>query len=283
MVEVIGGLGEEGLPGVECLNPGSPLPERKYRKEFRSKRIFLPHEYDIALAELLSAHNSNFVLSMNGYSRITRDQCRRYGVEPGAYEHACKAILRNAVRHLNEKLDTAKVLLIDGASDMGVDAAIAEVALKLNVPSLGFSCPRYMLHVPDDERAVFVAKDSEDYADYYVRSLDLLLTTGGREQVLKHDVLAACLYNKRIHVVDVLNMLSSTGGVSATITDESGKVTVENAAAAFGRNITFFTTTEAVVAKPAGGDIWDAVFNNVASIATETCRRKMPPELKFSK
>ena len=268
------------LEGVTCLNPEGSVEQRIYRKEFRKKRIYLPHEYVRAIEENMGRKDT-FVFSMNGYSRITDKQCRRYGVLPLAYEEACKAVLRNAIQHLREKFSGANLYLIDGASDMGVDSSIHSVAHEFNLPTLGFSCPSYMLYVADDDRPVYVAENSDLYGDYYVKSLDLLITTGGREQALKHDVLAACMYGKRIHFVDVLNMLSDTGGVPATVVDESGKITVDNAAAAFGRNISFFSREGAVASKPSNGDLWDAVFQDINSVSTDVCRRKMSPQRKF--
>ncbi|MBI4449519.1 hypothetical protein HY634_00505, partial [Candidatus Uhrbacteria bacterium] len=98
---------------------------------------------------------------------------------------------------------------------------------------------------------------------------------------LQHDVLSACIYGKRIHFVDVLSMLSATGTVPATIVDAHGRIRVENAAAAMGRYVSFFSVRKAPAQTPAGGDIWDALFDDVASVATEVCRGKLSPDRKF--
>lgn len=60
-----------------------------------------------------------------------------------------------------------------------------------------------------------------------------------------------------------------------------GTVTIENAAAAFGRNVSFFDRREAVTTVPPGGDVWDALFDNIRSVATEVCRNKMTPQWKW--
>jgi hypothetical protein len=267
--------------GAICINPDAPEKERIYQKTFVKKPIYLPDQYELFVKEHLSSPD-NFVLTMNGYSSIREEHCIRYGIKPGQYEAACEAILKNAIKHLRKKFAGARLQVTYGASDMGVDMAIEKVAREFNIDFLGFSCPQFMLYVKDDEVPVFVGKNSDEYADYYIRSSDLLITTGGRDQALKHDVLAACIYNKRVHFVDVLNSLSSTGGVPATIKDKEGKIRVDNAAAAFGRNISFFNRDNAVANIPASGDKWDAIFENINSVATEVCRSKMSPTRMFN-
>ncbi|NQT49740.1 hypothetical protein HQ571_03555 [Candidatus Kuenenbacteria bacterium] len=280
VVEVLDEPWSLDFEGVKCANPDAPTEERIYRRVFREKKIYLPGEYDRAVAETI-AHPDSFVFSMNGYSRITDEQCRRYGIQPNAYEEACAAIMRKAILCLREKFHGAKLQLVYGASDTGVDKAIEEVAREFNIVPLGFSCIRYMLYVKDDEIPVFVAGSKDEYADLYIKSLDLLFATGGREHALQHDVLAACIYGKRIHFVDILNGLSNTGGVPATVTDEDGNTRVDNAAAAMGRNVSFFSREDAVATTPLGGDRWDAIFMDVASVATQVCRQKMSPARKF--
>ncbi|MEI8252404.1 MAG: hypothetical protein WCG25_01305 [bacterium] len=279
---VIQVLGSEGSLkyGAICINTDSPEKERIYQKTFYKKPVYLPTEYDSFVKDHLSLQD-NFVLTMNGYSYMSEDHLLRYGIKAGEYEAACEAILKNAIKHLRGKFDGARLQLSYGASDMGIDMAIEKVARYFNIDLLGFSCPAYMMYVKDDEIPVFVANNSDDYADYYIRSADLLITTGGRKQALEHDVLATCIYNKRVHFVDVLNNLSSTGGVPATIKGKDGKVVVDNAAAAFGRNISFFNRDNAIAQMPTNGDRWDAIFNNINSVATEVCRSKMSPARMF--
>lgn len=219
---------------------------------------------------------------MNGYSRITEDQCRRYGIQSGAYEAACKAIMSRAIKTLKEKFYGARLKLIHGASDMGVDKAIQEAADDNKIIPLGFSCPRYMLYVKDDNIPVYIAANKDDYSNKYIQSLDLLITTGGREQVLHHDILASIIYNKHIHIVDVLNSLSATGGVPATVMEADGRIRVDNAAAAMGRNLTFFSREDAIKYASPGNDRWDIILDNIASIASDVCRQKISPNIKFS-
>jgi len=282
IVQVLGSKHAASMPGVLCLNPDEPKEDdRIYQKTFTQKPIYLPDSYDEFKGIYLSNEDS-FILSMNGYSSINAEQCRRYGIQKGSYDAACEAVLAKAIAHCRSEFTGAKIQLIYGASDMGVDAAIEKVAKRFNLDIVGFSCPEYMLYVKDDKIPVFVGKNDDDYGDYYIKSLDLLIATGGREHALKHDVSATCIYGKRVHFVDILNSLSSTGGVPATIINAEGKVVIDNAAAAFGKNISFFNREDAVAHVPTGGDRWDAIFTNVNSVATEVCRSKMSPEKKFS-
>lgn len=279
IVEVPWALGEHavGEPSVEVVGQGD---ERIVRKTFTRKRVYLPDELAQAVAAHL-AHDDNLVVSMNGYSQIKPEQCQRYGIREGAYEAACKAVLRRVITHLREKFPAAQIRITSGASAMGVDLAIEAVAREFNITPLGFSCPHFMLWVHDDDLPVYVAESKDAYADRYIRSLDLLIATGGREHALQHDIFAACIYGKRIHFVDLLSMLSPVGTIPATIDDGKGGRRVENAAAAMGRNLSFFAVRKTPAHAPPGGDEWDALFDDVASVATEVCRCKLSPDRKF--
>jgi len=281
VVEITGKAYLLNESGVTCVNPRDEESKRRYRKVFTKKKIYLPTEYDQAINEVI-AHDDNFVLSMNGYSTITDEQCRRYGIKSGEYEEACAAIMRTAITHLSQKFKGAALKMVFGASDMGVDKAIEIAAREFNIVPLGFSCPEFMFYVKDDDIPVYVAANAEDYADRYIQSLDLLIATGGREHAFVHDIHATLRYQRHIHFIDVLNNLSQTGGVPATIIKENGDVVVDNAAAAFGTHISSFNRDDAVIQAPEGGDNWDAIFDDVKKITTKECRKKMSPGRKFN-
>lgn len=267
--------------GAECINPEAPETERIYRKIFTKKPIFLPDEYQQAMSALRT-NPADFVLSMNGFSRLTSEWLEKYGIKEGAYEQACIAIMKNVIDKLRTEFPGARLHLTYGSSDMGVDWAIEEVASdsRYNLDLLGFSCPRYMLYVKDDHIPVFVAPNKDIYADCYIESLDFLISTGGRDQALKHDIMAACLFQRRIHFVDVLNLLSDNN-VPAVIT-EGGKTRIENAPAAFGRNISSSNISDIPVIVPKDGDKWNALFNDISANAVKVCRNKMPADKMFS-
>lgn len=281
IVEVLNEPWSLDFPGVKCLNPKAPEPERIYQKIFLVKPIFFPDQLDEAMAKYID-YPDNFVLSMNGYSLIDNERLLRYNLKKGAYENACMAILKNGIKFLRQKFMANQLRLTYGSSKTGVDLAIETVATKFNIMPLGFSCPRFLLYVEDNKIPVFVANNADQYGDLFIKSIDALIATGGRAHALKHDVYASCIYDKRIHFIDVLNLLSKSGtGVPATVRKSDGEVIVENAAAAFGSNISFFNTRMALEQAPRNGDVWDAVFANVSSVLTEVYRDKVSAERMF--
>ncbi len=268
--------------GAVCINPDAPEKDRVYRKVFKNKQIFLFDDYT-KVVSILRSNPASFVLSMNGYSSLKKDWLTKYGIKEKDYEYACIAILKSIIDRLRLEFPGIRLYLTSGASDMGVDWSIEQVTHdpKYNLNLLGFSCPRYMLYVKDDPRdPVFVAPNSDAYADYYIKSLDFLVATGGRDQALKHDVIAACLAQVRIHFVDVLSRLSDNN-VPAVIIDEKGKKKIENAPAAFGKNISFTNERQIVINNPKRLGKWGGVFDDIAENAIEVCRPIMPPENKF--
>ena len=268
--------------GAECINPEAPESERIYRKVFTKKKIFLPDEYQQAVSALRS-NPADFVLSMNGFSRLTKEWLEKYGIKEGAYEQACIAIMKKVIDKLRKEFPGARQHLTYGASNMGVDWAIEKVASdpRYNLDLLGFSCPRYMLYVEDKStHDVYVAPNKDIYADRYIESLDFLVSTGGREQALKHDIMAVCLFQKRIHFVDVLNLLSNNN-VPAVIV-EGGETKIENAPAAFEHNISSSSARDVIAITSVNGNKWDSLFDHVTMIAMEACRNKMPAEKMFN-
>ena len=201
-----------------------------YRKRFVEKRIYLPHEKGDALENHLYHMPDPFIVSMNGYSTINEATRKRYGIDKGAYEAACKALLLTIIKHIRSKFEGVNMILTDGASEMGVDLAILNTGDRLGMQTLGFSCPEFMMYVKDDKRAVFVSASKHDYAENYIQPLHLLITTGGREHALQHDVFAACVYGVRIHFVDMLSAVA-TVPIPATVPGVDGTRKVENACA----------------------------------------------------
>ena len=266
--------------GAECINLEAPELERIYRKIFTKKPIFLPNEYQQAM-NALRTNPADFVLSMNGFSSLTSEWLEKYGIKEGAYEQACIAIMKNVIDKLRSEFPGARLHLTYGASDMGVDWAIEKVASDpgYNLDLLGISCLRYILYAKDDDIPVYVAPNKDLYADCYIESLDFLVSTGGRDQSLKHDIMAACLFQKRIHFVDVLNLLSNNNVPAVVI--ENGETKIENAPATFGRNISSSNVSDIPVVAPIGGDKWNSLFYNISANAVEVCRGKMPPDKMF--
>lgn len=272
VVEVTGMNGVDTMPGVTCLNPDAPPAERRYRKVFHHKRVYLPGEYDRAISEHLRGRDV-VVLGMNGYSELTPEQCRAWGVRVGAYEAACAALLDATILALEQAFPGIDVRLVHGASDLGVDRAIVAVGRRRNRGMLGTSCPRFMFWVPDDDEAVYVAENQEAYADSFVRSLDILIAANGRLQAFKHDLNAAFLYLKYVIPVNVLRSISTTGGPPAI--GPEGRI--EDAVAAFEQRV--FMVTAQLTGR--SRDAWiDALAHTQRTVVSIT-RQLISPERAF--
>lgn len=251
-----------------------------WRKVFVRKKIYLTHEQELAFATLRAQPNS-FVLSMNGYSLITAAMQDQYGIDKGAYEAACAALLRAVVGRVRSKFPSANIVITDGASAMGIDEATMLAADSLGIMTLGFSCPDFMLYVTDDERPVYVSKSIEEYAENYIRPLHLLITTGGRQHSLHSDITECIRNSVRIHFVNVISGVASIP-VPATVSNGDGTRRVENACAAFGELISFTPIGYTEAETSLHTDDWfDGIVDDVSRVAINECRRRMPVQHRF--
>ncbi len=259
------------LPGVECLTPDQPVGRRTYRKRFFRKKIYLPDERPVAVNAHLARTPSTFVLGMNGYSRLTPEQCRAWGVQPRAYEILCQEILVQAVRRLRRSFDGIEIVLVHGASDMGVDAAVMAAARETNCRQLGFNCLPYLFYVADDEQPVYVAETAAAYSDAFVASLDVLIAANGRLQAYETDISAVFKHRKRLIPVNVLRLISSSGGPPAE--DGSGKI--EDAVAFFEQRVwTVGQRTASLLPR----DQVPVVVTETGSVLEAMARYVLPPE-----
>ena len=275
------------VPGGDWLADFGASPVnadgKRWRKVFNDKVVFFPDEYDLAVRRSLSPDQNTFVMSMNGYSELKPDFLSQYGIPVGAYEEACSALFIRTGKRLIKEFPSVRLVTADGASDMGIDKAIHNAILRLdaNIPTLGFSCPQYLPYVADgDGFPVFLGNDKEDYSHKYIATLDLLITTGGRQHAFEMDTVASILYDTRMHFVDILSELSMTGDVPAKTFDSNGKPVIQNAAAAMGKIISFYDRSDARLL-PNQQDRWDHLFENVGNVATGVCRQKMPVGYRF--
>jgi hypothetical protein len=213
-----------GLPeGVECENPTAPEAQQIYRKRFVKNRIFLPREYERAYLEILTGPDV-VVLAATGYSSLTAAQCRQYGVEVGAYEKACEAALLSVYGSL-AKFRGIDIRFAHGASAaLGVDSAIIKAAKKVNKYhlSLGHSCPRFLMYVPDDGMPVYVGRTQAEYSDKFTSSAHIMLACNGRLQAFEMDLTAAIRKRRKVVPLNILRMISSNGGPPAYNAD--GKI-----------------------------------------------------------
>jgi hypothetical protein len=262
--------------GAECLNPSAPEEEREYQRIFINRRIYLPKELPEFRKENFA--ENVFVISMNGYSSLRADWLKANGLKEGAYEAACESLFKEIYRRFKEKLPKVKLVAIYGVSDTGVDLAISRACSSLGIEPLGFTCPRYALYMADSGAPVYLANNADDYADIYVQSLHFLICAGGREQALKHDVFAACVYEKKIYFVDLPSMLSENNHVNAVVEDANGRRTVNNAAAAFGTSVSFFDRSSHSDSR---SDVWAALYEDVANMAYTFARKKLAAKYTF--
>lgn len=218
------------MQGVTCLNARAAAGDRVYEKVFHhpNKAVFLPDEEDRVVKWLRNVEDV-VTIGMTGYSSLKPEVLKDWGLKPGEYEAACRDILACTILLLQREYQGIRIKLTHGASDMGIDRAVIEVARKLNLDQLGFNCPKWMFYVNDDEVPVYVAEDQESYADAFVRNTDILISVGGREQSLMHDVTAAIKYGKCLIVAPVMNAISSNGGPPS----RNGNGEVQDATQAF--------------------------------------------------
>jgi hypothetical protein len=205
----------EGRPEIECENPEVPPEKRIYRRRFENNRIYLPHQYEMAVRDVLTGPDV-IVLAMTGLSVLSEEKCNQYQIKPGAYEAACERALLDANDAL-QAFEGIDIRFAHGASDLGVDRANLNVATRLNKLhlSLGHSCPRFMLFVPDNGMPVYVAKDQKAYSDFFTSSLDILLACNGRLQAFEMDMMATIRKRKKVIRLNILKLISPTGGPPA--------------------------------------------------------------------
>jgi len=213
VVRLRGNSGLANMDGVTCLNGKAAKSNRVYEKVFSDSRktIFLPNERD-RIPKWLRDVDDVVTVGMTGYSSLKPEVLKAWGLKPGEYEAACRDILAYTVRLLQQEFLGIRIKLNHGASDMGIDGAVIDVARELSLDQLGFNCPKWMFYVNDDEIPVYVAENQAEYADAFVRNTDILISVGGREQSLMHDITAAIKYGKCLIVAPVMNAISCNGG-----------------------------------------------------------------------
>lgn len=273
IVEVRGTTGIDKEPGVICVNPDAPEIERIYRKIFERKLIYLPEEGDRARREVLMG-NDVIVIGMNGYSSLNAAKCAAYGIRPGAYEAACCTVLTVITEELQRRFRGVDVRFAHGASDLGVDRSIMNVANDLNLRQLGHSCPHFMFYVKDDDVPVLVAPTQAEYAKQFIISLDILVGANGRMQAFEMDIDAAFKHRKHVIPINVMRRISNTGGPPAFGSDGS----IEDAVAAF---------QELVHGESRGLDYspdpWEDLLEHVKRTATFIGRRRLSPTRAYGR
>lgn len=262
--------------GVFCENPTADDADRIYAKLFENpdKRIYLPDEYELAVREQLTGKNV-IRFGANGYSDLSAERCRAFGVKPGAYEEACFGLLSFMYEKLCADFPGVDVRIVHGASNCGIDKVLIRLADKYNRYQLGHSCPGFMFYVdPNDKVPVYVGPTKETYADAFIRSLDILVACNGGEQAFLHDIGATFRHKKHLIPVNVIRSISSTGGPAAI--NAAGKI--EDAVACFEQRV-HMVNANVYGAK----DPFLALAQHVATSASQIARSELLcPTLAFS-
>ena len=257
------------IPGVTCTNPEALPSKRQYEKRFVKRKIFFPEEESLAQA-VLTGRNVIRV-GMTGYTSISPQNCADWGIKVGAYEAACGAVLTKMVMHLRENFPGCRIKVVHGASNMGIDKVIIEVANRLNLDMVGFNCLEWLFYVEDeDDFPVYVASTKAQYADAFIRNLDILLSAGGRIQALEHDMLAAIKYDKRLMILNLVKTLSANGGPPAR--DGAGKI--QDASAAFEQCI----FSDSTVSYQRMTDPFGDLLERVKGTSVHLARQLLSPE-----
>lgn len=261
--------------GVFCENPDAPEAERIYAKKFENpaKKIYLPNEYDQAVAEVLKGNNV-IRLAANGYSEVGIARCRAWGVQPGAYEEACYGLLCYMYESLCADYPGVDVRIVHGASAVGIDKVLINVANKYNRNQLGHSCPGFMFYVdPNDGVPVYVGENKESYADAFIRSLDILIACNGGEQAFVHDIAAIFRHKRHLVPVNVIRSISTSGGPAAVNAD--GKI--DDAVAAFEQHVHSMHPDVYSATDP-----FLALTKHVSASVSQVARKTLPARLAFS-
>ena len=243
-------------------------------KLFKQKPIYFPNQYNQAAEKYLMGSDV-IVIGMNGYSSLTDETCNAWGVKPGAYEAACEKLLRDVITHLWKTFPGIDLRLVHGASNMGIDGVIIDVANPggLNITQLGHSCPAFMMYVEDDNVPVYVAKDKQSYADAFINSLDILVAANGRAHAFQHDIDAAFKMLRYVIPVNVLRTISTTGGPPAI--DKDGHI--EDAVSAFEQRV--FMVSSQLGQQPKLS--WKQVNENIRDTMEEIVRSNISPRRAF--
>ena len=262
-------------PTVVCLNPEAPAEDKVYQKTFTKRCVYLPEEYDLAVQHHLRGRYV-LVLAMNGYSSIKPEQCREWGIQVGAYEVACRNLLKTVWLHLRREFPDLDIRLIHGSSDMGVDRAIIDAAVELRREMLGFSCPEYAFYVTDEANfPMYIASTVEEYSDAFVRSGDILIAANGRLQAYRMDIKAVFEHDKIFIPINVLRLISSLAGPPPK--DKDGKIM--DACAHFEQRVYMVGQRRPDVPGSISHDPWKAALHELSEVLVDKCRHQLDPEV----
>lgn len=265
------------VPGVYCENPKASLQDRIYCKLFPpEKRIYMPDEYEMAVAEELGRGRTKnlFVLGGNGFSDLGEERCRAWGTEQGAYEAGCDGLFRWVIQSLCNDFPGINIGICHGAGP-GIDRVLIKVARDFDRPQLGHSCPGYLFYVDaNDEVPLVCMETKEEYASAFVQSLDLLIGCNGGEQAFMQDIASVFRHKRHFMPVNVLASICS-GGTPQGVTD--GKIS--DAVTAFHNFVHLIDMQSA----PVSADRYQEMLLKAGETARAVARRSgnLSPQVAF--
>jgi hypothetical protein len=242
--------------------PGVVVHGNTIRKEFPVERFLLNQgEIDAAVARHREGTDV-IVLGFSGYSMLDAERCAQLNIRLGEYEAASVGMVAACVDGVRSKLGDPPIRFVYGSSDLGIDRSIEEVCTSEGCDLLGFSCPNYLWWVDNSEEGptICIMPDESQYADAYVRALDILFAMNGGKVSYEMDILAATRYHKRVAVVDVLRTL----GARSQGFDHKGNVL--DAAAALAERLRLITPGDEFVQKGDGDTFAETQRKLVTSV-----------------
>ncbi|MBI2473691.1 hypothetical protein HYV70_04020 [Candidatus Uhrbacteria bacterium] len=199
----------EQLRNLQCLTPDYEPRLQIWERRFFTRRLYLPGEYEAARAHLYPSPET-LVLAANGYTDFVQ--------APGTpsqqeYVDWSQEMIEGLILTLRQKVPNMGISLVQGSILQGIDQAIIQAGLRLEVPMLGFSCPSWMFGFDDDEEAfpIFVGKDPQEYSRFFAHDPDVLLTFNGSDQCFREAV-RMLERGKLVFPVDILDLISRGNG-----------------------------------------------------------------------
>ena len=254
-----------------------------YKRTFSQRKLFLPEEETKFKSYVELDKPGKFWITMNGFSNTSKF-LEKYGLQPGSYERACARLFAKVIKMLRERFPTIEIATVYGVSNVGIDLAIMD-ACSMTRPAIsiaGVTCPRFLLYAEDDPQwgPVYVAATKQDYADRYVKWADLLISTGGCEHALEHDIKCAVQSLTKIYFINILKLLCpNTNDSGIEVVD--GKVKIINAPAVFGSSVAFFDATPITRFADIGLDLFQQAEMAVGNFTIEVARQLLPPEVAY--
>ena len=234
-----------------------------------------------AINTRVHAHRSGpsvTVFGMSGYSTLTGERCAQLEIEPGEYEALVSSCYAGALQHVQHTLPAAaRLRIVDGAADIGIDKLARHVAMQLGIDVLSFNCPEYLWWVDNaaEGQPVCVCADKDTYAHTYINALDILFAANGGPVSYQKDIYAATQTGGRVRVIP-LDALRALGARTRAYTDD-GKVL--DAIAALAHSFPSMSVYPIEVEQAA--DKYEAIRRYLGEMLTGLIRPTLPIELRY--